>query len=37
MIFEESPNSLTEPYFNEELRLGECYFTGELGLKESQI
>ena len=35
MIFEGSPNSLTASYFTVELRLGEFYFTGELGLGES--
>ena len=35
MIFEESPNSLTESYFTGALKLWESYFTGELGLGES--
>ena len=35
MIFEESPNSLTESYFTGTLKLWESYFTGELGLGES--
>ena len=35
MIFEGSPNSLTESYFTRELRPGESYFTSELGLEES--
>ena len=35
MIFEWSPNSLTESYFPGKLTLGEFKFTGELGLGES--
>ena len=35
MIFEGSPNSLTESYFTGDLRLGKSYFTGELVLEES--
>ena len=34
MILEGSPDSLTEFYFPRKLRLGESYFTGELGLGE---
>ena len=39
MIFDRNPNSLTEPYFTEELRLGKggggggSKFTGELRLR----
>ena len=35
MIFEGSPNSLTESYFTGKLWLWESYFTGELRLGES--